>query len=249
MKIDENSMLLWYPKIKKLDIPQPKTELYIFPKEDLKYLYQEKFKLDMNKIKKVANKIGYPLFIRTDLASGKHSWKESCYVKKEKDLERHIMEVIEFNLCADIMGLNFKALYFREFIPMDSRFKAFWGEMPVNPERRYFVKDGEVICHHPYWIEDAIRNPSVKNWKEILKEINTETKNELNLLIFYAEKIGKVVEGFWSIDFCRAKDGMWYMIDMATGESSWHKEDCKYYVKPKELIPNSKVIKDFETIK
>lgn len=255
MKVDENSMLIWYPKIKDLDIPQPKTEFYIFDKDILRELYDEKFRLPMKEIKKVANKIGYPLFIRTDLSSAKHSWDRSCYVEKEEDLEKHIMEVIEFNLCADIMGLNFKALYFREFIPMDSKFTAFHGKMPVNPERRYFIKEGEIQCHHAYWIEDAIekgtdKDKLPKNWRELAKEVNTETKEEIKLLSEYVNQISKLFpKGYWSIDFCKAKDGRWILIDMATGERSWHDENCKYYVKPKDLLNDSKVITEFKTIK
>ena len=41
-KVEEGSMLIWYPKIKDLDIPQPKTEAYLFSEKDLKYLYDGK---------------------------------------------------------------------------------------------------------------------------------------------------------------------------------------------------------------
>ena len=247
-------MLIWYPKIKDLPIPQPKTEVYIFPEEDLNFIYHENFKLNMEEINKVANKIGYPLFVRTDLASGKHYWKQSCYVEKEEDLKKHIIEVLEFNLTADILGLNFKALFFREFIPMDSKFLAFFGDMPVNPERRYFIKDKKIQCHHPYWIEEAIEkgtdaNKLPVNWNEISKEMNKETKEEINLLSGYAKQIAEIFDGYWSIDFCKAKDGEWYLIDMATGESSWHEKECPHYLKPKELISDTKIITDFEEIK
>ena len=112
---------------------------------------------------------------------------------------------------------------------MDTGFNAFYVGMPVNPERRYFVKDGKVICHHPYWIEDAIHGSKEElpeNWKEILREMNIEEQGEIDLLTSYAEKIGKVMTGYWSIDFCRTKEGKWLMIDMAMGEESWHQEGC-----------------------
>ena len=233
--VDKNSMLIWYPKIKDLDIPQPKTEEYIFPEEDLKCMYDGKLKLGMKEIKETANKVNYPLFLRTDLSSAKHFWKNTCYVEKEGDLEKHIMEVIEFNFCADMMGLNFKALFFREYIPMDSRFTAFFGEMPVNPERRYFIKDGKTQCHHAYWTEDAIEGGTKednlpKNCKEIIKEINNETKEEIKLLSEYANQVIKVFpKDYWSIDFCKAKDGRWILIDMATGEDSWHDYTCESF--------------------
>lgn len=229
---NKSSLIFWYTKIKDLPIPQPKTEIYVIPENVLAKLRDENMgNLDMNEVRKVARKIGYPLFARTDLASGKHAWKKSCYVENEESLERNLFEVISHNLIADIFGLPFTALVFREYIEMDSRFEAFYGEMPVNPERRYFIKGEKVICHHPYWTEDAIEegNSSCwdklpKNWKEILKEINTETEKEVKLLTKYAEIIARAFEGYWSIDFCKARDGRWILIDMAEGHKSWHAE-------------------------
>ena len=242
MEVDKNSMLVWYPKIKDLDIPQPKTETLLFDKKTLNYLNNEQFVLPMDKIKEIANRFGYPLFVRTDLASGKHDWVRSCYITKEEDLEKNIREVIYSNLLADIMGLDFRALIFREFIPMDSRFTAFYGKMPVNPERRYYIKDGKIQCHHAYWIEEAIEKGTdkkelPKNWKDIAKEINKETPEEVKLLSNYVKQVAKVFpKGYWSVDFCKAKDGRWILIDMAVGEHSWHDKNCKYFIKPKELI-------------
>lgn len=101
-------------------------------------------------------------------------------------------------------------------------FTAFRG-LPIGMERRYFVKDGQVLCHHPYWPEDAIRNPSVDNWQDILKDLNTEGEEEIKLLTSYAEKISRAIEGYWSVDFCKDKsNSWWWLIDMAEAKESWH---------------------------
>ena len=118
---------------------------------------------------------------------------------------------------------NYSALVFREFIEMDSGYTAFNG-MPVNPERRYFIKDGKVQCRHVYWVEEAIQRPSVDNWRELSEKMNTETESEITLLTKYAEMVAKEFDGYWSLDFCRGKDGTFYLIDMALGERSWHPE-------------------------
>ena len=232
---EKNSMLYWHPLIKDLPIPQPRTIFVMLNEHELERLYDESVPETVTqKIKCVCDVMFYPCFLRTDLASGKHSWKKSCFIDGKSELWEHIFEVTEFNLCADIMGLDFKALVVREFIPMDSRFTAFYGDMPVNPERRYFVRDGEVLCHHPYWIEEAIaesKEPSTPNWREIAKKLNTETKDEIKLLTNYAKLVAKQFDGYWSVDFCKAKDGRWILIDMARGEKSWHLEDCKFAIK------------------
>lgn len=235
--MDRNSMLIWYPVIRHLDIPQPKTEMYLIPVEVLDNMREENLsKLNMETVKTIARNIGYPLFLRTDQSSAKHSWKDTSFVESEKNLKDHIFEVVLFNLCADIMGLPFEALVFREYIPMDSKFTAFDGDMPVNPERRYFINNGKVLCHHNYWIEEAIersKEPSVKNWRELSQLMSIETDREVELLTKYSEMVGEWMKGYWSIDFCRAKDGRWILIDMASGFDSWHPE-CDKKIKETE---------------
>jgi len=229
LEVSADSLLVWWRMIKDLDIPKPKTEVVILTKEELKNLYcGEVHNSILGKVVSVCDKFGYPCFLRTDLASGKFDWENACYVKSRKTLIKNILGVVEFNNCADIMGLPFKAFAAREFIPMAYRYTAFYSKMPVSPERRYFVENGEVLCHHPYWIEEAIRNPSASNWKELSAEMNFEEKAEVSLLTGYAEQVSKVMKGFWSVDFCKAKDGRWILIDMALGDESWHQEKCKH---------------------
>lgn len=226
----KNSMNYWYPKIKNLLIYQPKTEFYRIPDETINNLIKENMKnLDMDAIKAVASKIGYPLFLRTDQASYKHNWENASFVKDESALRGCIEQTIEFNLMADIMGLPFNSLVFREYIPMMNLFNAFRGKMPVNPEIRYFIRDGEVICWHWYWIKDAIQKPSCPEWGRILNRcIEQTTGNEILWLEADARKVARAfAEGYWSVDFCRAKDGRWVLIDMAQGKDSWHPE-CKF---------------------
>lgn len=85
------------------------------------------------------------------------------------------------------------------------------------------------MCHHPYWSEDAIsqvewtlEEETKKTWKDLLVEMNQETKEEILTLTKYSELVGKEIEGFWSVDFAKAKKGIWYLIDMALGKNSWH---------------------------
>jgi hypothetical protein len=148
--MNQSSLLYWWPRIQHLKISMPRTEILPVSRElflkaiDPPHTAAEKY---YQAIKETARKIGYPLFLRTDLASGKHDWKNGCYIKREEDLISHVFSVIEFNETADILGLDWKALVFREFIELDWKFKAFWGEMPVARQRRYFIKDGHVIIH------------------------------------------------------------------------------------------------------
>ena len=233
--MDKTSMCFWWDRVKDLDIPMPETIIIPFDKStqtaydhwDEEHLVQDAM------VKCIAESIAaYPVFIRTDQSSAKHSWVDSCFIEDPSRLGRNLYGVLEFNPCRDFIGLTARAFIVREYIPMAEVLKAF-HDMPVNPERRYFVNDGKVLCHHAYWIEDAIekghrKSPLPANWKEILSEANRETPDEVMLLTKYAAMIANELDGFWSVDFCKAADGTWYFIDMAIGQRSWHPEDCKY---------------------
>ena len=80
--INITSMNYWYPKTAELGIPVPKTTILL--EKDLfewyKYLDEKMPADEMNQLIQAANKIGYPLFMRSDLNSGKHQFKDTCYV-------------------------------------------------------------------------------------------------------------------------------------------------------------------------
>lgn len=230
------SMLYWYPRIKDLEIPQPKTLIYKLSEKELKCFHNEQFppKL-LSNIKSMLSEISYPLFIRTDFSSAKHGWERTCFVSNENKLKSNIYNIIIDNLLAGYIGLPFHALVFREYIPLEAGFKAFYGNMPVAKERRYFIKFNQIQCHHPYWPKDAIRSPDNKDWEKILDEQNKETETEIKLLSEYCLLVAKrVFDYYWSVDFAYGQDGKWYLIDMAEGDCSFHWLECDFC--PKETI-------------
>lgn len=230
--MDRNSLLYWYPLIKDLNIPVPTTVWVEIPKDEwtaewLDGGIPDTFK---DELVKKAKEVDYPLFMRTDHFSAKHSYRETCYVESEEKLIPNLYRLIEASYCADILGLPINAICLREYIELDWRFHAFTG-LPIAPERRYFIRDGEVICHHPYWVEEAVEvgmkyREDRQEWRRIIRELNRETPEEVKLLTGYARRIAEVVKGYWSIDFAKAKTGRWYLIDMAKGEDSWHPSTC-----------------------
>jgi len=229
-EVSLTSMLYWYPKIQGLGIPIPKTEIVEVPYNHLVALLDGKMLPEryVIKIYEASEKIGYPLFLRTDMGSAKHSWNTTCFVDEKIELLKHIWALVDTTLAMGMFGeLDPNALVFREFLYLEDAFTAFDG-MPVSKERRYFIKDGEIICHHPYWIQDAIeediRQGKPSNWRDLLKALNTENDTEIRLLSFYAGQVAKKLMGYWSVDFAKKLGGTWYLIDMAEGEKSWHPE-------------------------
>lgn len=229
MMITKTSMLYWWPKVKDLGIPVPRTEMVKVPYEHLAVMLDGK-RLPARyerRIIEATGKFNFPIFLRTDMGSAKHHWEATCFVPKMEDLFRHIWSLIDNTLAAGMFGeLDPNALVFRELLPLNSFFTAF-NQLPISAERRYFVRNGEVECHHPYWIHDAIERDwrqSEPDWRERLAALNKENIDEIRLLTAYAISIGKEMGGYWSIDFAEDKAGTWYLIDMAEGEKSYHPE-------------------------
>jgi hypothetical protein len=230
VKRNPNSLLHWLPAVQEARVPTPRTEcVEVGLTNFARWQYNEAPLPKPERFTQAAERIGYPLFLRTDLASAKHHWLDSCYVEGPDNLMRHIWEVVEFNFMVNIVGLPCEALVFREYVPLESSFRAFKG-MPVARERRYFVRDGAVECHHPYWIEDAIAKHGVHepmlppDWKAKLRRLNTQTVAEVEHLTPLAQRVGELLRGAWSVDFARTAAGEWLLIDMAIAEESYHEE-------------------------
>jgi len=225
--MDKTSLLYWYPKLQELDIPTPKT-WWVKLGEWNYYDYlegKERFP-KMENVQQLVETLPLPLFMRSDYSSAKHYWKETCYLTNLKDLPQQLYNLTEFHGMADIMGIAFNALVFREFLPLRYSFRAF-KEMPMAREFRFFCKDAEVLCHHPYWPPESILRPNVKDWEARLKEMSFIAKDEIKFLSGYVAQFKDLLPEYWSVDFAQHQDGSWYLTDMAEGEKSYHWPDCE----------------------
>jgi len=188
---------------------------------------------------------GFPLFLRTGLTSGKHGWRDTCYVPDAGSVESHVSAIIEYSASADFMGLPCDVWAVRELLPTYGLFTAFDG-MPVTRERRYFVRDGTVIGHHPYWPPEALEREtdpffdpdgivpthraSIDDWRSALDVVNAETPDEIAELTRLTERVGAVLPGAWSVDWLwvhrpATNDSGWYLTDMAWAERSFVWDD------------------------
>ncbi len=240
-------MLEWYPKVKSLDIPQPQTEMVEIPNEDFLELvgsgnctlrqYQKRFSDILDSL------APFPVFLRSDCSSQKHSFKRTCRLPDKKSLLGHILELVDLNFAC---GLTDNALVFRKWLDLDAGFAAFDG-LPINTEARVFLNRGKVQCIHPYWPEEVIESwiwhrskleaqfggklPNAINprWREILKSQNDMVTKSRPILEKYSRKIiDRIGDGYWSADFAFCRDGLWYMIDMAKGDVSYHHPACRF---------------------
>ena len=227
-----NDITFWYPVLFRNKVPTPKTIILYtnVVMEQLAYGERpegiDKF---ITELRSAAIEVGIPTFLRTGYSSNKHDWKESCFVDREtlKDKEKLLSHVQNLAGHSSIMCIDrFTPCDFwavREFIETESFFNEFAGKMPITKERRFFVKNGEVLCSHSYWPKEIFE----KIDKKLVDELNFFTDEDKKTMYGMAKYISNLFTGEWSVDFLKGKNGTWYCTDMAIAESSYHAKHLK----------------------
>lgn len=228
----------WFPLIEAAGIPVPKTMIIpitetaqkmiwgLFDGEDIGSFDDPFFQ----QIKAAATEMGFPCFLRTNNTSGKHSWKETCFLPNAEAIPAHIAAIAEFSECADMFGLPWDTWAVREMLPtIPYGICPRYGNMPVCREFRFFVKDGKVQCLHPYWPLHSLEQGSWDGGKITYDALCHLQMSEQNELILLAERTGAVLGDAWSIDILETKNG-WFVTDLAEAHKSFHWEGCEYNV-------------------
>ena len=219
-----NDITFWYPRLFRAGFPTPKTIIihsnvnfeqlsWEGKAEGLDEFYEE--------VKSACLKIGLPSFLRTGYSSNKHDWEQSCFVQDVNKIPSHIRNLADHSGLMTIdrfTPCDFWAI--REFLKTKPYMNAFDGNMPITQERRYFVRDGKVECHHSYWPREAFKDLDDEKFAK-LSEFLPEDEKELEKMAIY---VSKLFSGYWSYDFLKAENGQWYLTDMAIGERSYHIE-------------------------
>lgn len=227
-----NDIADWFPKLEATGVPIQatkiiKTDLDLVDLLDGEILSKlDEFNSFLNQLDSAAKEFGYPVFLRSGHTSAKHDWADTCHVKLAADLPHHIARIIEYGEMASIIGFPWGTWAVRELLPVMPLFLAF-KRIPIVTERRYFIEDGKVLCHHPYWPEDSILGPSRHNWKALLEADNVESDHENNELARLSAKVSGYFDGAWSLDWLKTKRG-WVAIDMAGAKESFHWPDCEH---------------------
>lgn len=231
MPDDKNRMTYWWPRIVAViqEKHLPNTEIVRFPggRELSRLLDGEMpkgFDAFISDLDAAAELVGgYPIFLRHDLSSAKHGWLRTCYVEDAASLSGHVVALMDH-----WYGVNFfadggeEAWAVREYVPVFPHVMTAFEEMPIGPERRYVVRDGEVLDHFPYWPLDAFKHEPMDEGELLrnLGEISLEYPEEIAELSALASAAGKALGGEWTIDFMHTWGG-WLLIDCAQLKDSW----------------------------
>jgi hypothetical protein len=224
---DRTCLSWWYPKIEGL-VPTPRTEI-VRAGISLTDLIDGKepkgFDEFCGRLAEAGSRIqahnptGY-LFLRTGHTSGKHNWDYCCRVGLGDSYQSHVASLVEFSAMAGFFGLPTEVWAVREMLPVNLAFRCQdYGNMPVVPERRYFIDGGKLLYSIPYWPEDALRqgSPDDTNWRDKLPVVQQEFSESAADM---ARKCGEACGGKWSVDVLLTRDG-YYVTDMAEAEKSW----------------------------
>ncbi len=235
--MDLTALSYWFPKIESDGLPVPKTILLEMPDDARKTAWAifegeqepgpglEPF---IAEVATAAASLGYPCFLRTDHTSGKHDWKNTCFVGDVSQVRDRILNVAYFSECCGMFGeLPWKKWAVREFLPtMPVGICRGYSDMPICKEFRFFVQDGEVKCRHPYWPLFSLEqgraefNPGF-DYEDFCSLLPTDEA----ALTAIAEAAGRVLGGAWSVDLLETERG-WFLTDMAEARSSYHWEGC-----------------------
>lgn len=231
---DKASIAYWYPRLAASGVPTPRTKIIETSADLWKMLDldgDEEVSAFIRQMQSEAEAFGTPLFLRSGHTSAKHGWTGTCCLTNAASIGSHIFEIVEFSgIVMPSLPVDTWAL--REFIPMQSSFRAFHGDMPINRERRFFIEPRTIYCDHPYWPPDAIEQgfPADPEWRTKLDELNKITADDQRLLRFYCDAIMSggsfELDDAWSVDFAQDVNGKWYAIDMAPAGRSYHWPGC-----------------------
>lgn len=252
---DKTCLSYWFPKVEAAGLLVPKTRIVSFTDYDTArgmFRIIDGSPLDsaalafMMRLTEAVVEIGCPCFLRTGQTSGKHSWKDTCYLKSPGNLLQHVGNLIEFSECADFMGLAWNVWAVRELLPtLPVCTLPRYGDMPLCREFRCFVHGGTLLCIHPYWPRRSVEEGFP--WKldgktddvwgmpdehelpsdfdaiyERVSSIGYEAQEEV---IRLATRAGSAVGGRWSVDILDTSRG-WCVTDMAEMDKSWHWPEC-----------------------
>lgn len=233
--MNRNSALIWYPKTKDI-YPTPKTILVPYEHSRCVSLMEKEQDEDASNVTHwnatvsavgdAAQEIGYPVFIRTDLASAKHSGPPAYKANSAADIVAVFAATVEDSEMKLWTARPPQAIMVREFLHLHHMFTAFRG-LPIAREWRFFADSRHVICAHPYWPAGALEgHVATKRWREQLKQISELPGNYSELCAKAMEAAAACGDDAWSVDFALDRDGKWWLIDMARMEDSWHWPGC-----------------------
>lgn len=237
-----NSARYWLPRISAeaaLASHLPRTEVVLYDHTSIRGVLDGEgegsgWSTLVDQVTRAAHSIGWPVFIRTDLASAKHSGPEAYLALSQADVARVLYLTVEDNELKLFLSPDQpSAFLIRQYLMLEAPFRAFFG-LPIAREWRFHANAQAILCAHPYWPEASIKfrrgRGEPAGWKDQLRALHRPPAGavwtRLSRLARTAAAAADPNQA-WSIDFAKGRDGKWWLIDMALSKNSWHWPECK----------------------
>lgn len=232
--MNPNSSNQWLPFIEKAGLPVPRTIVVPYSHRDCAAIFDgeesKEFERLVAAVGVAAADIGFPSFIRTDLSSAKHCGTKAFRINNHLEVGNPVSRTLEDNEMKFWLERHGPTAFLvREYLDLPAPFTAFGG-LPVSREFRFFADGEHVICRHPYWpaesVKEYIDGTVPGDWAEQLAAMQ-QLPDDVDVLAGMAVTAASACGGDrWSVDFAQDRSGKWWLIDMARMESSYHWPGC-----------------------
>lgn len=230
-----NSALVWIPAMERAadhhkDVHVPETEFVDIDAQAAgNWIDGDPEGFNFGDVVDAAERLRYPVFVRTDITSAKHQGMAGIRARDEDELRTAVRWALESNFMA--MGIpQPKAIVVRDWIELSLGFyddaQITDSKRQIAREFRAFATPDEHLCTHFYWPEDSIHSTECDDWRERLESMAELSEYEEAVMADYATTVAEIVPKAapWSVDFGIGSHGAIYAIDMALGNLSWHPE-------------------------
>jgi hypothetical protein len=154
---DKTALSYWFPKVEAAGLPVPKTLIVPMPNGVRKTIFTHLWGEEADpsnveafvaELRGIAAPLGYPFFLRTDHTSGKHNWRETCFVADPAQLGRHVYAIAEDSEMAGIVGMPWNVWVVREMLRQRSKREAM-RRTAAQPKARARTRRGTPKSHDP----------------------------------------------------------------------------------------------------
>lgn len=198
-------MAYWFPTLREIDVPVPESQpLPLERPDDGPPTWDSEFAAE------VVENLGGEAFARS-------GYKSAAIHQSGSYIPNHGLETVDTTLKElvaqhGMMGLPVgEFLWLREYLDVDH---CAYARAPLVPEVRAFIRDGEVVCHHPR-LEGFDLAPGGDELRE--RAVDAVERGWERSVETYADRVATAFDGdgWWSVDFIQTVDGEWYCTDMA----------------------------------
>lgn len=237
MSEDITALSYWFPKLLAAGLPVPHTTILKMPEGVQKGIWSafdgkgddgDDPSAFHAQIDAAAQAFGYPCFLRTDMTSGKHNWKDTCFLPDAASIPQHVFNICEYSECADLIGIRWDTWAVREMLPtIPFGVCPYYGDMPICREFRFFVDGAAFVCGHPYWPKSALIDGGINPDRFDYAAVSEVPTAKLKEIADIACAAGRALGGAWSIDILETTRG-WFVTDCAESHKSFHWEGCEH---------------------